>query len=208
MKARDLETKLGTRQGVRTLMDCYRRFPSLYSSWEDIIINVLGNSEYEWHKGNIRMIPGEYRKHLKKDCKFKISESASVDILEHNIEYLRHDLTNCVYPIPAQCIPDDITPFWFHTIEFLCYKINKIHPPDFYKFRYYHYKTVSGIGLEYCRNYAERQTSELKTAQKVIKTVIEPRLREIREKRHDNFIRDSYASDKEFHNFQFPSINR
>lgn len=203
MKISELPTELGTREGVRSILDTYRRFPSLYSSWEDLILTHMGNSDYEWHKGNIRMAAGGYRDHIVKDCPFKISVVAAIEVLEHDIEYLREDLTNSVYPIPAQEIPDDITPFWFHAIHMTCYSVSKLYPKDFYKFRYFRHKAVSRYGLDYCRSYADRQATDLKTAQKVIKTVIEPRLAEIRKKRGDQFQRDEYKAGEEFHNFVF-----
>jgi len=60
IKISDIPKELGTREGVRSILDTYRRFPSLYSSWEDLFLHHLGNSDFEWHKGNIRMAAGGY----------------------------------------------------------------------------------------------------------------------------------------------------
>jgi hypothetical protein len=203
IKISNIPAELGTRQGVRSILDTYRRFPSLYSSWEDLFLHHLGNSDCEWHKGNIRMAVGPYRDHIVKDYPFKISVEASIEVLEHDVEYLHNDLTNSVYPIPAQTIPDDITPFWFHVTDMVCYKVERLYPKDFYKFRYYRYKAINQYWLKYVRINAGRQISELKTAQKVIKTVIKPRLNEIRVKRGDSFLREAYKAGEEFHNFVF-----
>lgn len=200
----NLSTVNGTRQGVESLLDTFRRFPSLYSSWEDLMVNHLGNSEYEWVNGNIEMAKGGYRNYMRKNNKFELSVKASVRVLEHDIEYLRHDLTNGVYPIPANTIPDDISPFWFSTIDHLCFKILRIHPPTFQKYRLYRHQSVSMMGKDYCKNYAERETATLVTAQRVCRE-IQKRLDEIRKKNGDDFVRRAYEAQHEFHEFMFPT---
>lgn len=199
----NLSTVHGTKQGVESLLDTFRRFPSLYSSWEDLVVNHLGNSEYEWVNGNIEMAKGGYRDYMRKNNKFELTIKASVEILDHDIEYLRHDLTNSVYPIPANTIPDNISPFWFETIESLCFKILRIHPPTFQKYRLYRYQSVKMMRKDYCRNYAERETADLVTAQRVCKE-IQKRLSDIQKKNGDSFVRKAYKAQHEFHEFMFP----
>lgn len=199
----NLSTVHGTKQGVESLLDTFRRFPSLYSSWEDLVINHLGNSEYEWVNGNIEMAKGGCRNYIRKNNKFELTVKASVRVLEHDIEYIRHNLTNNVYPIPANTIPDNISPFWFETIESLCFKILRIHPPTFQKYRYYRYQSVKMVGKDYCRNYAERETANLVTAQRVCKE-IQKRLSDIQKKNGDSFVRKTYEAQREFRDFMFP----